>query len=117
VKVVALWKYHKLSINQAPFVYQCSELISIIDENNNEQETNARNQICEYCVNLLKSLGMKWGPTHTEIKLSSYHHTPRLMEVNPRWHAQNFVNLTRNCLGQDAVTSTLDAFFAPSKMV
>jgi hypothetical protein len=27
-KIVALWKYSKLSVNGAPFVYQCTELVS-----------------------------------------------------------------------------------------
>lgn len=29
IKVIALWKYKKLSANGAPFVYQCSELIDV----------------------------------------------------------------------------------------
>ena len=28
-KAVALWKYHKIPINGAPFVYQCTELVPI----------------------------------------------------------------------------------------
>ena len=27
IKVVAMWKYKKYNINDAPFVYQCSELV------------------------------------------------------------------------------------------
>ena len=27
-KIVALWKYKKYACNDAPFVYQCSELVS-----------------------------------------------------------------------------------------
>jgi hypothetical protein len=51
----------------------------------------------------------RWGPTHTEIRHTS--DGPRLIEINARWHAQNFIPLVRACLGYDAVHSALDAYF------
>lgn len=105
IKVVALWRYHKLAINGAPFVYQCSELIAA-----NDDETEA---VCDYCIDILKAQNLKWGPTHTEIRNTV--HGPRLIEINARWHAQNFIPIVRSCLGYDAVFATLDAYFDQDK--
>lgn len=105
IKVVALWKYHKLPMNGAPFVYQCSQLIAC--------QSEEEHAVCDYCIDVLKAQDLKWGPTHTEIR-----HTidgPRLIEINARWHAQNFVPIVRQALGYDAVTSTLDAYFDKDK--
>lgn len=103
IKVVALWKYHKLAANGAPFVYQCSELISV----NSDMER----EVCQYCMDILKAQGLRWGPTHTEIK---YTRTgPKLIEINARWHAQHFLPIVQACLGYDAVSTTLDTIFQP----
>jgi biotin carboxylase len=59
IKVVALWRYKKLPANGAPFVYQCTELCSMI--------TDEGRLVCEYCIGALKAQGLKWGPTHTEV--------------------------------------------------
>jgi biotin carboxylase len=56
-KILALWKYKKYPLNVAPFVYQCSEIVSSAQLN--EQK------VCEYCLEVLKAAGIKWGPTHT----------------------------------------------------
>jgi biotin carboxylase len=103
IKIVALWKYHKLSKNGAPFVYQCSELIPVCSKEEHD--------VCDYCISVLKAQDLKWGPTHTEIRSTSK--GPRLIEINARWHAQNFIPIVRRALGYDAVTATLDAFFEP----
>lgn len=101
--MVALWKYRKFPANGAPFVYQCTELVAADTE-----ETIA---VCDYCLRVLKALRVKWGPTHTEIKQSRQ--GPRLIEVNARWHSQNFVQIARRCLGYDAVTTTMETFYEP----
>lgn len=101
--MLALWRYQKVSINGAPFVCQCTELVT--------SEDPVHAEICDYCVSVLRAQDMTWGPAHTEIRLSK--EGPKLMEVNARWHGQNFVPITRSILGTDAVTATLDAFFDP----
>ena len=60
IKVVALWKYNKRPANGAPFVYQCSQLCSA--------DSAEAKEVCDYCVAVLKAQGLKWGPTHTEVK-------------------------------------------------
>ena len=105
IKVVALWKYKKYNLNNAPFVYQCSELVS--------SRGTFEKQVCDYCVDVLTAAGVKWGPTHTEVMLTST--GPKLIEVNGRWHAQHFKPITDRCLGYDALTSSIDASFFPDK--
>lgn len=87
----------------APFVYQCSELIS--------SDGKIESDVCDYCLNILKAQSLIWGPTHTEIKYTSK--GPRLIEINARWHAQHFQPIVDRCLGYNAVTTTLEAFFQP----
>jgi len=101
IKVIAIWKYSKFPANGAPFVYQCSELVS--------SDGTIEAAVCDYCIEILKAQKLCWGPTHTEIKYTL--NGPRLMEINARWHAQDFVPITRRCLGRDAVACTLDSFF------
>lgn len=56
--------------------------------------------------------GHRWGPTHTEIVQTLA--GPRIIEVNPRWHAAKFQPIVTACLGYDALTATLDAYFDPA---
>ena len=107
IKIVALWKYSKVKKNNAPFVYQFTDLISASDQKERE--------ICMYCIEILKAQGLMWGPTHTEIKYTR--NGPRLIEINARWHAQNFLPITRSCLGYDAIHASLDAFFNPGNCI
>jgi hypothetical protein len=107
IKIVALWKYKKIAINGAPFVYQCSELVDIVSDE--------ERQVCEYCIKILQAQELKWGPTHTEIKYTT--DGPRLIEINARWHAQHFIPIVRKCIGYDAITSTLDGYFNQQKFL
>lgn len=103
LKVLAVWKYEKVSMNGAPFVHQCAELVTSGDP--------VAREICDYCVNVLRAQDLQWGPTHTKIR--STPDGPKLVEINARWHSMNFLPITQGCLGTDAVTATLDAFYNP----
>ena len=103
-KVVALWRYRKIPFNGAPFVDQCTELVPCDGE---EERV-----VCDYCVELLRdALGVRFGPTHTEIMATADGDGPRLIEVNARFHAQHFRPIVRACLGYDALETTMDAYF------
>lgn len=105
-KVVALWRYVKFPANGAPFVYQCSELVS-------DPTSEECVEVMDYTVAVLEAQDLKFGPTHTEVKFTP--DGPRLMEINARWHAQHFQPITQMCLGNDALEITMDACFNPDK--
>jgi hypothetical protein len=107
IKILAVWKYRKMPKNNAPFVYQVSELVDAVDEHGNLLE------VCDYCLKALEALNVIWGPTHTEIKMTT--DGPMMIEVNARWHAQDFCPITRRCLGYDALVSTIDAYIFPTE--
>lgn len=107
LKVLAMWKYWKVPVNGAPFVYQCTELVP------NEDEMT--NRIIQYSIDAIKASGLRWGPTHTEVKMTK--DGPRLIEINCRWHSANFYEICRRCCGYDAISATLDAYFDPSSFV
>ena len=51
IKVVALWRYKKFAANGAPFVYQCSELVS----SQGRQEA----EVCQYCLDVLRAQNLQ----------------------------------------------------------
>jgi biotin carboxylase len=79
IKVVAIWRYHKRAANGAPFCYQAAELLPYTAE---------LEGLVDYSVKVLTAAGSKWGPTHTEVVMTR--DGPRIIEVNPRWHAAKF---------------------------
>jgi len=115
VKVVAIWKYHKVTTNDAPFVYQSTELVTDID--------TCALKAAEYAVKALKVCGHRWGPTHTEVKVRRVNcegegqqedsYEPIMIEVNTRWHAHPVSKLCRKVYGwhRDAIQDTYKAYF------
>ena len=91
---MASWKYDKRPLNDAPFVYFCTELVSIEEEedginvsdavkygnnknsdnnnNDNDKNKNKNNEnfegkmqsIYSYAKKVLDALDIKWGPAH-----------------------------------------------------
>uniref|UniRef100_A0A7S3JTU7 ATP-grasp domain-containing protein n=1 Tax=Aureoumbra lagunensis TaxID=44058 RepID=A0A7S3JTU7_9STRA len=87
-KVVAVWRYEKHRLApDAPRVYYCSELISDWPES-----------ICDAVIKALNATGHKAGPTHTELILDDTL-GPTIVEINARFHNQNFPPITQHCLG------------------
>lgn len=65
---VASWKYDKRILNDAPFVYFCTELVSD-EERENNINRNSKNadkmqSVYAYAKRVLDALDVKWGPTH-----------------------------------------------------
>jgi hypothetical protein len=106
-KVVALWKQHKVVANEMPFILQSSHLISA--------ESSEAATVCLCCINFLNERNFRWGPSHTNIIFSSALNVPQVIGVNARWNHQNFVELVRSCVGYDAITTTMHAYFEADK--
>jgi biotin carboxylase len=107
-KILAVWRYQKMPMNDAAFVYQCSELVDAVGVDGHLLP------VCEYCLKALDALDVAWGPCHTEVKDTV--DGPTMIEVNPRWHAQDFCPITRLCLSTDSLVSTVDAFVFPGEI-
>ena len=89
-KAVALWRYQKGAANGAPFVYFCDELRPMAGE--------AECQIVQYALGALDALGWRWGPAHTELKMTE--DGPRLIEVNAgRFNGIDFKSIVDVCVG------------------
>mmetsp|Transcript_6163 Transcript_6163/g.20093 ORF Transcript_6163/g.20093 Transcript_6163/m.20093 type:complete len:462 (-) Transcript_6163:193-1578(-) len=87
-KVVAVWRYDKRRIaKDAPRVYFCSQLVS---------EYPATLE--PYVKRALTALDHRNGPTHTEV-IDDLEQGPTIVEVNARFHNQDFAPLTSRMLG------------------
>eukprot|EP00752_Nemacystus_decipiens_P001229 g1228.t1 len=119
-KAVAIWRYDKGPANGAPFVYFSVKLMP--------SDGEAEQKVVEYAFKALDALGVKFGPTHTEVMMVAPADdgggsekdlrgagTPTLVEVNTRWHLTDFAPLTDACVGYNAVEETLSAYLDPKR--
>ena len=102
-KAVANWMYDKRSVNGAPFVYYCTELVQ-------DNQNDMMHEIQEYALLVLDALGFKNGPCHIEIM---YHKTrgPLLIEANcGRFHCQDYTGICDKAYSCNQASSTVDAY-------
>jgi len=133
-KVVASWKYDKRSINDAPFVYYCTELVcdeesensnysnnlmnkmnrnANNDTSNDEKNVHRMQSIYAYACQVLDALEVKWGPAHIEIMWREEEEILVLVEANVgRWHGQDTKTLCNLAYDCNAVSLTLDAYLS-----
>ena len=85
-KVAALWRYDKRRLNDANFVYCATELVDGDDDDTNkgddynDDDDNGNNEdenengvgriVCEYAMDALDALGVRWGLSHIEVIIS-----------------------------------------------
>lgn len=79
------WEYTKGSANGAAFVYQRARLLAY--------EDSRVAQLAEYGSQVLQALGVKFGPTHMEIKIDD--DGPVLIEVGARLAGSSFHSSTQ----------------------
>eukprot|EP00968_Pinguiococcus_pyrenoidosus_P024740 scaffold5020_cov258-Pinguiococcus_pyrenoidosus.AAC.2 len=139
-KIVCIWEYHKVvtpvpSLTLAPaspacpFVYAATILRPAAD-------LPKASETFTYICGVLDALGIKHGPTHTEVpdfaplttlrgcspltgiaQIRMTRTGPALIEVNCRWHDTDFTDLCDACVGYNAHHLALDAFLAPYKTI
>jgi len=102
--VAAAWKYDKRSVNGAPFVYYSTTLCDLNTD-------PACKLACEYTLNALNALQVRFGLTHTEIKVDDQTGIAKLIEVNCRQHNIDLVPLTTMCIGYNALDMLVSAYF------
>lgn len=101
-KCVAIWRYEKRPCNGAPFVYYATRLCAC---------TGAARAAAEHALAALDAVGLRCGPSHTEVIVppDPAVRGPVLVEVNARWHAASFSDVTAAVLGVDALAASVDA--------
>jgi len=105
--ICAIWVYEKISTEEDgesnPFVYSCTRLVSSDDRRHPSEK------IVRYVESVLDALGIRWGMTHNEVKVTPGGEV-RLMEVNVRQHNTDFAPLCRACVGYEALGLCLAAY-------
>ena len=107
-KTAALWVYEKTSTSEDgvsnPFAYLSGKLVSTDDPNHAHAHA-----IMDYVDECLTALGIAWGMSHTEVKISSGGDI-RLMEVNVRQQNDHFAPICSMCMGYNALDLCLSAY-------
>jgi biotin carboxylase len=97
--VTNIWSIVKGSHNGWDFVCEYDELLSY---------RKVEIDIVNYTFNVLDALGIKYGPTHTELMMLE--DGPILIEVGSRLHGAGFAIYSRECVGYSQVDMTVDAY-------
>jgi ATP-grasp domain len=107
-KTTALWIYEKTSTDSDgqsnPFAYLCGKLVSSDDPSHPYAAA-----VMDYVDECLTALNVKWGMSHTEVKVSSDGKI-RLMEVNVRQQNDHFAPICSICIGYNALDVCLAAY-------
>lgn len=114
-KVVAIWEYDKRSVNGANFVYFGMKL-----RDGNDPEMKA---LIEYAEKVVKALKLYQGPSHMEVKMTSYSekgktiYNPCLVEVGARCHGGEgtWITVANECIGYNQAEVVLNCFLRPDR--
>lgn len=95
-----IWRYVKSEVAGAGRIYDRDELISPGGE--------LQNTLIDYVNRALDVLGVKYGPAHSEVMMTS--EGPALVEVGARVQGSINVEFMRRCIGDDQLNQTLDLY-------
>jgi biotin carboxylase len=95
-----VWQIVKGVHNNGDFVCDYNQLLPY--------EEATRNDLLEYTLGVITALGIKHGPTHTELLLTK--EGPVLVEIASRLHGAGFPIYSRECVGYSQVDLTVDAY-------
>jgi biotin carboxylase len=97
------WKDTRHPVAGASLAYDVEELLSPLDE---RQDT-----LSAYVFDVLDTLGIRWGPAHSEIMLTD--RGPVLIETGARMQGTILPDSVRAATGQNQVTLTVDCYTNP----
>lgn len=103
----AIWKYHKVTANGVPFVYDRDELVPCTDETGRA--------LTAYVRNVLEALDIRHGPSHTEVMMTP--RGPMLVEIGTRLNGITTPELHRRCVGYGQLDLTADSYVSPDRFV
>lgn len=101
----AIWRYHKLTLNGVPFVYDHDELVPCTD--------GTGRALTDYVRRVLASLGIVQGPSHAEVMMTAG--GPMLIEIGTRLNGITTPPLHARCVGYGQLDLTADAYLDPDR--
>ena len=104
-RIANIWKYHRVAVNGAQFVYDTKELVSF----------EGQESLIDYAKAALDAVGLKNGPAHSEIMLTQQ--GPMLVEINARMGGSAAPLLNRECLGLGQLELMMDVMFHPERFL
>lgn len=102
--IAGIWKYYKNLVN-GKNIYDRDVLI--------DPESDEAKILIEYMLDILSAFEIGWGPTHTEIKLTSG--GPALVEIGARVNGNMHPEFHNACLGHNQADLTALAFTEPER--
>jgi hypothetical protein len=105
-KAAAVFVYDKTEAGCGPFAYRGTRLVA-------GDGGGVAADVVDYLSRCLTALDVRWGLTHSEVKLSASG-SPLLVEVNRRQHNAATAPLTGACLGYNALDMCLSAYLDPA---
>jgi biotin carboxylase len=104
---VNIWKYNRVAVNGAQFVYDTKELVPF--------EGNIQKQLIDYTKKVLDAVGLRNGPSHNEVMMTAG--GPMLVEINARFGGSLAPLLNRECLGSGQLDVMMDVLLAPNRFL
>ena len=104
--VTDICRYTKIQENGSQFVYDCLDFLP--------PEGNIQKELSEYIFNVLDSLGIQYGPAHSEVMLTQK--GPRLIETGARVHGGIGVSACRFATGSSHLDLTLSLLLKKIKI-
>jgi hypothetical protein len=105
-RVVSIYRYEKISVNGAPFVYYARHLLP--------PSGGVQDKLAAYFFGCLDALQIRQGPCHGELRMTR--RGPALVEANVgRPDGGGVPKLDGVCTGYDQVTLTVESLLAPER--
>jgi biotin carboxylase len=98
--VTDVWRYGKVQVNGASFVYDRCELLDSTEE--------PAPALCAYTSRVLDAFGMQEGPSHNELMLTA--RGPALIEINPRMAGAQIPRMAAIGIGEGQLEWTAKAY-------
>ncbi|GMI08425.1 hypothetical protein TrVE_jg9213 [Triparma verrucosa] len=96
-KCTAMWVYDKTEFKK----YRGTKLVSC--------DSDETQKMADYIFKALTALGVDWGMTHNEVKITPVG-TVKLIEVNCRQHNANIAPVTTMCIGYNTLDAVVSAY-------
>lgn len=103
--VTDMWRTYRISVNG---ILDFASSIHLLRRRGEVQD-----QLVDYATKVLDALGIRHGPSHSEIKMTEQ--GPVLVEVGARAGGGSLPSYVKELLGESQLDHTVDAYLAPER--